>query len=178
MPHIHTEPGQHDHTASAHVVRIDMDVPRLLLIKHKKLGMLLQPGGHIELDETPWQAISHELREETGYEIEQMQVMQPKLRIDAVADVDNHPVPIWMNTHRFSQDVDYFHTDTMYLLQTAQPPRYAPHDDESQDLRWLSVEDIEQLPGDEIWPNTQSVALQVLRKYMSEWVPVMSNEYS
>ena len=65
MPHIHTKPGQHDHTVSAFIVRLDGKQPRILLHRHKKSGVYMQFGGHIELHENPWQAISHELLEES-----------------------------------------------------------------------------------------------------------------
>ncbi len=32
----------------------------------------MQVGGHIELDETPWQAVEHELREESGYTLAEL----------------------------------------------------------------------------------------------------------
>jgi len=53
MSHIHTNPGEHDQTVSAFIIRTDTAEPELLLHVHKKLGVLLQPGGHIELNETP-----------------------------------------------------------------------------------------------------------------------------
>jgi len=39
---------------------------KVLLIKHKKLGVWLAPGGHIELNEMPHQAAEREFWEETG----------------------------------------------------------------------------------------------------------------
>ncbi len=177
MPHIHTQPGQHDFTASAHIIRRDMDVPRILLIAHKKLGILLQPGGHVELDENPWQAICHELREETGYSIDDLKVLQPSLRIQPTAGVKHHPVPLWMNTHQFV-DESHFHTDTMYLLEAHAAPPKLPQEGESQDLRWVSELDIEQLSDQEIYPNTRQVALQVLQLFADEWQPVSPNQFS
>ena len=38
----------------------------VVLHLHKRLGIWLQPGGHIDSGETPWQAALHETREETG----------------------------------------------------------------------------------------------------------------
>ena len=58
MAHIHNEPGQHDLTVSAFIINVsDKENPKILLCRHKKLGKLLQPGGHVELDENPWQAV-------------------------------------------------------------------------------------------------------------------------
>ncbi|MDE2143958.1 MAG: NUDIX domain-containing protein, partial [Elusimicrobia bacterium] len=41
---------------------------KVLLIKHKKLGLWLAPGGHIDEGETPDEAALRELKEETGLE--------------------------------------------------------------------------------------------------------------
>ena len=51
MGHIHTDPGQHDLTVSAFIVRESDGRPLLLVHRHKSLALLLQPGGHVELDE-------------------------------------------------------------------------------------------------------------------------------
>jgi len=50
-------------TASGIVLSHDEQV---LLIQHRKLGMWLYPGGHIEPDEDPMQAVLREVAEETG----------------------------------------------------------------------------------------------------------------
>jgi 8-oxo-dGTP pyrophosphatase MutT (NUDIX family) len=38
----------------------------VLLHEHKRLGIWIQPGGHIDPGETPWEAALRETREETG----------------------------------------------------------------------------------------------------------------
>ncbi len=43
---------------------------KILMVKHKKFGCWVCPGGHIELHEDPSQAARREVREETGLEIE------------------------------------------------------------------------------------------------------------
>ena len=43
---------------------------QVLLIHHHKLGMWLYPGGHIDPNEDPAQAVVREVREETGVAVE------------------------------------------------------------------------------------------------------------
>lgn len=50
-------------TASGFVLGADR---RVLLVHHRKLGVWLYPGGHIEADETPDAAVLREIFEETG----------------------------------------------------------------------------------------------------------------
>jgi 8-oxo-dGTP pyrophosphatase MutT (NUDIX family) len=85
MSHIHKKPGQHDHTASTFLFRTDFSEPKVMLHFHQKLGSYMQFGGHVELNETPWQTVIHELREESGYDIDQLQILQPKQRLKASA---------------------------------------------------------------------------------------------
>ena len=42
---------------------------KVLLIKHKKLGYWLAPGGHVEEDELPHEAAEREVWEETGLKV-------------------------------------------------------------------------------------------------------------
>lgn len=120
MAHIHTQPGQHDHTVTAYIVRTDSTEPKILLHMHKKLSRLLTVGGHIELDETPWQAIAHELQEESGYSLNELLVLQPKERLAGLSGVVMHPYPVVMNTHNVAPGHD--HSDTGYaFVATANP---------------------------------------------------------
>lgn len=41
----------------------------VVLHRHKRLGLWLQPGGHIEPGETPWEAALREAQEETGLDV-------------------------------------------------------------------------------------------------------------
>jgi 8-oxo-dGTP pyrophosphatase MutT (NUDIX family) len=59
------EHGRH-FTVAVFVVRDG----KVLLHWHRKLGMWLPPGGHIERDELPDEAAAREVFEETGVEVE------------------------------------------------------------------------------------------------------------
>jgi 8-oxo-dGTP pyrophosphatase MutT (NUDIX family) len=152
MPHIHTKPGQHDLTTTAFIIRTDGDEAYGLLHRHKKLDMLLPVGGHVELDETPWAAIIHEVREESGYEISQLDILQPQERITRMDGVKIHPVPLFLQTHEFKKDEGHSHVDIGFLFITNQLPAKLPGDGESSDLIWLNAEELDarrhEMPAD------------------------------
>jgi 8-oxo-dGTP pyrophosphatase MutT (NUDIX family) len=58
----HVNPEGTDLVVSAFVVHQH----RVLLVHHRKLGLWLAPGGHVEKHEDPDQALFRELKEETG----------------------------------------------------------------------------------------------------------------
>lgn len=169
MAHIHTEPGQHDHTASAFIVRYDDNVPKVLLHVHKKLGVLLQTGGHVELNETPWQAVLHEIKEETGYELNQLRLLQPKLRLKHITGAVLHPQPLVFNTHRFDNEGIHKHTDVSFAFITESLPSGLPDEGESRDQRWIGVKDLQLLTNDEIYSNVSEIITFLLSDVLGVW---------
>lgn len=172
MAHIHTGNGEHDLTASAFVVRDDFPEPRLLLHMHKKLGVLLQPGGHVELTENPWQAIEHELREETGYSFDELQILQPKDRLQSISRAVLHPMPVVMNTHNFDAEGAHKHTDISFAFLAHAAPAAEPADGESRDIRWVSGKELADLDDAEIFENVREIGQYVLTHVVSKWEAV------
>lgn len=178
MAHIHTEPGQHDITASAFVVRDDIDEPRVLLHMHRKLHRLLQPGGHVELDEHLWSSIAHELEEEAGYSLADLEVLQPKLRLEVSGpNLVLHPQPLFVNTHAFPQ-LEHAHIDTAYLFLAHKGPSKPPLEGESTDLRWLTRNEIQDLSSDLIHEDTRTTCLNIFDRFLQDWEPVPATKYS
>lgn len=175
MPHIHKEAGQHDFTASAYIVRTDGAEPQLLLHQHKKLGILLQFGGHIETDETPWQAITHELLEESGYELNQLELLQPKNRIAVLSNVDLHPYPLVIITHPFSPD--HFHTDIAWAFTATAQPKNGVSDGESDSLQLFRLDELKALEANKIPENVREIGIFILTECLAEWerAPVTSD---
>ena len=165
MPHIHTSPGEHDLTTTAFILRRDTDGVYALVHKHKKLGMLLPVGGHVEVLETPWAAVIHELSEESGYDTDQLTVLQPSERIRTMTGVKTHPVPLYLQTHTFKQGDEHYHTDVGFCFYTTELPSSTPHDGESAELIWLTQSDLhdraDEMPSDivEIYDFCFSTAL-------------------
>jgi len=113
--------------ATAYLVRDG----QTLLLKHKKLGMWLPPGGHIEDGESPDEAVLREVLEETGLEAEF--VASPRAPV-----LDDGRVVSLHEPHRVQIEEipgHNHHIDLIYYLR-AKPGAHAHRPDESDDIRW------------------------------------------
>lgn len=169
MGHIHAEPGQHDHTASAYIVRLDGSEPRVMLHRHKLDKLYLHFGGHIELDENPWQTIIHELREEAGYDITQLKVLQPKLRIKKLVNAEVHPTPFCYNTHSVKNLQGHFHTDAVFAFTAKDSPKHPLAEGESGDIKLFTRQQIVNMPEGEIFPVARAMTLFLLDEILPNW---------
>lgn len=171
MPHIHREAGQHDATSSAYiVVERDGFDPGILLHLHKKIHVWMQFGGHVELNETPWQAIMHELVEESGYELPELKLLQPKIRIDTLDNAVSHPAPVNENTHLIDTGdgtpQPHYHTDRGYAFIAKGLPLASPQEGESQELKVMTAGEIIQIEQGMIPESTRQIALYVLQRVL------------
>lgn len=176
MAHIHTEPNQHDMTISAYIVRRVAGEWKCLVHFHKKVEMLMQIGGHIELDETPWQTVAHELEEESGYKLDQLKVLQ--YTGDRVTEAGNvtHPTPLLVNTHNVGND--HYHSDLCYGFLASTEPNATVATGESADIRWLTLSELR------FGANNKSVLQDVthiyefLLRHIEVLVPVEATSFS
>lgn len=178
MPHLHTQPHGHDVTTSAWILRRfpgpEGGQWKALVHRHRKMGLWIQPGGHVEHTENPWQALVHELHEETGYLIGQLSVLQPWERIpDGVHDV-MHPTPVLMNTH--SPYRGHFHSDIVLAMTTDEDPAGPPRPGESTELAWVSPEEFAALPDAE--PDAVAIMTMIVERVADSWVQVPAVDWS
>ena len=92
----------------------------VLLHLHKRLGMWLQPGGHLEPGETPWVAARREAEEETGLAFEPWPSTPPLVHLDVHPGGGGH-----------------IHLDLRYLLVVTGDDTPRPAAGESQEVRWF-----------------------------------------
>lgn len=99
----------------------------VVLLKHKRLGFWLQPGGHIDPGETPWDAALREAQEETGLEV--------RFASWPSGSVDDQGVPPLLHVDVHAGGRGHTHLDVRYLLDggVGDPD---PPEGESQEIGW------------------------------------------
>ncbi len=96
----------------------------VLLVKHKKLDMWLQPGGHCEDEKTMREGALREITEETG--------LVDILLSNEVFDVNVYEYPC-------GEHVDY---DIQYLAIANMNEPLVLQEDEVSDIRWVPVDEL------------------------------------
>ena len=96
-----------------------------ILVRHKKLGLWLQPGGHVDAGEAPWEGARREVIEETGLPA-QLLGASPEL-----VHVSVHPLP---------PPIGHTHLDLRYLFAAGDADP-SPPPEESQEVHWFSWPD-------------------------------------
>jgi 8-oxo-dGTP pyrophosphatase MutT (NUDIX family) len=123
-------------TASAFV--LSPDRRDLVLIYHKKLGIWVQPGGHVEpSDEELIGAARREVLEEVG-----LGELEPIANGASVLfDVDIHAIP----ARKADPAHEHFDVRFAFVAKT----RTLVHSDEVADLRWVPLADVASMGTDE-----------------------------
>jgi len=136
MAHIHE---LYDFTASAYILH--PSEPKVCLHFHKKLHKWLQPGGHIELNEDPLEALEHELLEETGLKSGEWEVIeltdQPHPRNSKTI-----PMPLHIEVHSFNET--HKHIDFGFLIKS-RTEILKPQKGESVKIGWFTKSEIIEL---------------------------------
>lgn len=145
------EGADRDFVAGCYVVRDD----EILLVDHEKLGMWLQPGGHIDPRETPNEAAVRECREETGWTVEL--VSDNSEIYGGKFQSEDLPVPFNVNLHRIRDG--HWHCEFCYLA-TPLEKKEATHSHEHGGQKWFTAEEVRDL---KLPSNVTSQILQALR---------------
>jgi 8-oxo-dGTP pyrophosphatase MutT (NUDIX family) len=118
-PFSHDQPRAH-FTASALVV--DPARESTALVHHRKLGIWVQPGGHLDPDDATYeQAALREVREELGLEGE-------------IAD----PRPLHLDVHEIPTPPAHLHLDVRFLVVASGELVVS---DESHEVRWCALDE-------------------------------------
>lgn len=138
MAHIHTQPGQIDFCVNVYVVYQN----KVLLRMHDKYHVWLPPGGHIELDEVPEEAVLREVKEEVGLDVTLWSQQRAETGDTRPLDVYRELIPPYhMNIHRINDE--HRHIELAYFATSATDVIREPDDyEKSGGCQWLTREEL------------------------------------
>ncbi len=110
----------------------DGESKKFLLVKHKKMGTWVQPGGHVELNEDPEEAAIREVYEETGVKIKLIGERKPR-NCDYIL-----PLAIQKNI----VNNNHIHIDFVYVAYLVGDNKLVLNEDESTDIAWFTLDEI------------------------------------
>jgi len=148
---------------------------RVLLIKHKKMGCWMTPGGHLDEGEFLYQAAEREFWEETGLKVKAIDPFAKLWEVDeATKEKYYQPAPIAVNIHwvcrenyaarcRGENKVDPVwkkgceqHLDFKYLVEATDGLDFKQNVEETDGIAWFSLEQVRAMSKEEIFDNVRS----------------------
>lgn len=137
---------------------------KVMLVKHKKLGIWLGPGGHIDEDEYPHQAAEREFWEETGIKV---RAIDPFTKVHESPESEYFPSPVVSNLHwvcreNYDQRVASDdpskratneiwqrgceqHMGFMYLVEAVDGLEFKQNTEETDGIGWFSADELDDL---------------------------------
>ncbi|MBP7700440.1 NUDIX domain-containing protein [Candidatus Woesebacteria bacterium] len=154
---------------------------KVLLVKHKKLGFWLNPGGHIEADELPHIAVEREFWEETGIKVKAYNFQE----LMESSTSEYVPLPIltslhWINKESYEKRLSSSdktkrvvtekwplgceqHFNYMFLVRPVKDIEFRQNTEESDGISWFSLEDLDNLDTIEDIRNEIKLGFKLLR---------------
>lgn len=153
---------------------------KVLLVKHKKLGIWLTPGGHIDPGELPHQAAEREFWEETGIKVR----VKPNGFMPNSDKVEFLPLPLSCNLHWISKENYYHrtqgkkkskqtqkkwsrgceqHMDMRFLVEPVAGVEFKQNVEETDGIGWFSLDEIVELETSLNVENELKQAFQIAR---------------
>ncbi|MEU5865336.1 NUDIX domain-containing protein [Nonomuraea sp. NPDC047529] len=123
----------------SYFVALDEARAELLLVAHRKAGLWLPSGGHVEPMEDPWDTVLRECREE--------------LHTEAVPSAVSGNRPFFLTvtrTRRYEQHTD---VSLWYVLRSAAGAVTSFDEGEFEAIKWLPLRQVLAEPGDTLDPH-------------------------
>jgi len=138
---------------------------KILLVNHRKLGVWLYPGGHVEWNETPDETVVREVKEETGLNVKIISDRDNALS-DTKADVSVLHNPYAVLCEKINGDNKHYHIDLIYLCKIDDEKNSELHHNpkESSDIKYFGLEDLSKI---NLFPNFRKLLEKILKQKTS-----------
>lgn len=151
---------------------------KILLLRHKKLGKWLPPGGHLEKGETPAECAIREVLEETGLHVEILSDEPVQIEDYNAKTIARPWLCLLENIPEYQSVPEHQHIDFIYLAKPVTPFQELPKGlflHEKEELCWMTLEEVQALPKEDLFAET----LQTLEAVFSQRISCIdSNLYS
>lgn len=140
-------------TSSAVIIKDN----KILLIWHKKLNTWLYPGGHIEENESPDDAVIREVKEETSLNVKIIE-KNKMVYNDKIAKVLHMPYVIF-EEQVGNKEENHFHIDMVYIC-TPINNEVKIQKSEIDKYKWFSIDEIKDI---KMYDNLKFLLLKILK---------------
>lgn len=128
---------------------------KILLVKHSDYDKWLQPGGHIEEDETPEEAAVREVYEETGIKITLLGERFPR--------EDDLIRPLGIQCNRKKDGTRFI--DIIYAAIPNNPDEKIKLNDESTEIGWFTRNELDRMP---VFQDIKITMDHILKTYLKK----------
>jgi len=146
-------------TASALILNKER---KILLVNHRKLGVWLYPGGHVDKGETPDEAVIREVKEETGLDVKIISNKDTNIA-DPKADVSVLHQPYIVLCEKIKGNEEHYHIDLVYQCKiiNEETAELCHNPRESRDIKFFGLEDLENI---KLFPNFRKLVEKILKQ--------------
>lgn len=145
-------------TASALIINRE---GRALLVNHKKLGVWLYPGGHLETNETPDETVIREVKEETNLDVEIVSDKDENLA-DSEANVFVLHQPYTILCEKIKSDLEHYHIDLVYRCEIiSENHNKIINDFKKKEISFFGLDDLNRI---NLFPNFRKLLEKVLKE--------------
>lgn len=123
---------------------VNKDHSKMLMVYHKKLGKWLAPGGHLEENETPSEAVRREVKEETGVDIEIIDNSHLEITPEPNKELLLE-TPMFMLAEHIpanKKDEAHIHLDFVFLCEADENQPIKQQEEEVEGVKWMTWEEI------------------------------------
>ncbi|MGA0277065.1 MAG: NUDIX hydrolase [Candidatus Kariarchaeum pelagius] len=146
-------------TATTYIVHANQ--PITLLHYHRKLRTWLPPGGHLEKNETPFEAAIREIHEETGIQYHELEFFlngEKPRKLDDKASILEMP-------HLLLSELieeNHYHLDWIFYAKYISNKNIGEENFEN-DFRWFNLRELEN--ENDIIPNVKELAIKGIKEF-------------